>query len=82
MLALTVVHIPRLFLQDDAYLRELPTNTGPGVARRSSKQLHEYLSQMNALARRADSSLRRRFSIVCGYGGGSAYIVPTPNQPP
>jgi hypothetical protein len=39
----------------------------------STRQRHQDLPQTKAMARREDSSLRRGFSAICGYGGGSDY---------
>jgi hypothetical protein len=79
---LWVVHIPHLFLQNGANLREFPASTTSRITPPGTRQSHEGLPQINALVRRENSPLCRRFFIIRGHAGGSAYIAPTPRQPP
>jgi hypothetical protein len=75
-----VVPIPLLLLQNDTNLREFPASTRPKTAMPGTWQLHKDLLRTNALARREDSPLLRRLSIIRGYKGGSACLTLTSRQ--
>jgi hypothetical protein len=75
-----LVPIPALFLQNDADIHKLPAQPGPRAPYRAESQLHEDLTQTNALARRPDSTLRRRLSTLRVSRGKRTHLTPQPGQ--
>jgi hypothetical protein len=72
------LHVPRLLLQNNDDFRKLPSRPGLRTPYRTTKKLHEDPPQTNALAKRKDSTLRRRlFAVLIDIRGGSL-LTPTP----
>jgi hypothetical protein len=76
------VPIPDLLEQGDPNLRQLPKLAGPITAISNTRRLHEDLPKANKMARRANSTLRRRLPIVHICKGGDAHFPGTTVHPP